>query len=134
MLSRRTFLKTVGVATVALAVGRLPDHFIGSALRAIALEATPIEDLGLQVRLANALKACDISTIGQLLSKRQDELLRLRSVGRFCLGHIAEMLIEKGFASQHYVDSKYPAALHVISEQSQFSRIGLQLMIRGTAP
>jgi len=87
MLSRRTFLKTVGVATVALAVGRLPDHFIGSALRAIALEATPIEDLGLQVRLANALKACDISTIGQLLSKRQDELLRLRSVGRFCLGH-----------------------------------------------
>ncbi|HXI96683.1 MAG TPA: DNA-directed RNA polymerase subunit alpha C-terminal domain-containing protein [Candidatus Acidoferrum sp.] len=125
--SRRTFLKAIGAATVALAVGS-PEHFI----KVIAAEWTPIEMLGLQMRLANALKAYDIATVGQLLSKGQDDLLGMRSIGRFCLGHIAEMLVERGFASEYYVDSIYPEARHQASAQTQFRRFKLHPTVLGT--
>ena len=58
---------------------------------------TPIEELDLSVRAFNCLKANDITTVGQLLTKKEDELLSLRNFGKKSLDEIKEKLVEKGF-------------------------------------
>ena len=58
---------------------------------------TPIEELDLSVRAFNCLKANEIQTVGQLLQKREEELLSLRNFGRKSLDEIKEKLVEKGF-------------------------------------
>jgi DNA-directed RNA polymerase subunit alpha len=58
---------------------------------------TPIEELDLSVRAFNCLKANEIQTVGQLLQKREEELLALRNFGRKSLDEIKERLVEKGF-------------------------------------
>ena len=58
---------------------------------------TPIEELDLSVRAFNCLKANEIQTVGQLLQKREEELLALRNFGRKSLDEIKEKLVEKGF-------------------------------------
>jgi len=50
------------------------------------------------VRALNCLKANDITKIGQLLSKREDELLSLRNFGRKSLNEIKEILTKMGLA------------------------------------
>ena len=61
------------------------------------LNDTPIEELDLSVRAFNCLKANEIQTVGQLLQKREEELLALRNFGRKSLDEIKEKLVEKGF-------------------------------------
>ena len=58
---------------------------------------TPIEELDLSVRAFNCLKANEIQTVGQLLQKREEELLALRNFGRKSLDEIKEKLVEKNF-------------------------------------
>jgi DNA-directed RNA polymerase subunit alpha len=58
---------------------------------------TPIEELDLSVRAFNCLKANEIQTVGQLLQKREEELLALRNFGRKSLDEIKEKLVEKQF-------------------------------------
>jgi len=58
---------------------------------------TPIEELDLSVRAFNCLKANEIQTVGQLLQKKEEELLALRNFGRKSLDDIKEKLVEKGF-------------------------------------
>ena len=58
---------------------------------------TPIEELDLSVRAFNCLKANEIQTVGQLLLKREEELLALRNFGRKSLDEIKEKLVEKNF-------------------------------------
>ena len=58
---------------------------------------TPIEELDLSVRAFNCLKANEIQTVGQLLQKKEEELLSLRNFGRKSLDEIKEKLVEKGF-------------------------------------
>jgi DNA-directed RNA polymerase subunit alpha len=58
---------------------------------------TPIEELDLSVRAFNCLKANDIQTVGQLLQKKEEELLALRNFGRKSLDEIKEKLVEKNF-------------------------------------
>src|SRR5438094_655342 len=55
------------------------------------------EELDLSVRAFNCLKANEIQTVGQLLQKREEELLALRNFGRKSLDEIKEKLVEKGF-------------------------------------
>jgi DNA-directed RNA polymerase subunit alpha len=62
-----------------------------------SLMGTPIEELDLSVRAFNCLKANEIQTVGQLLQKREEELLALRNFGRKSLDEIKEKLVEKGF-------------------------------------
>src|SRR6266498_5314253 len=61
------------------------------------LDQIAIEELDLSVRAFNCLKANDITTVGQLLTKKEDELLSLRNFGRKSLDEIKETLVEKGF-------------------------------------
>ena len=69
----------------------------GEAKSQNRLMDTPIEELDLSVRAFNCLKANEIQTVGQLLQKREEELLALRNFGRKSLDEIKEKLVEKGF-------------------------------------
>src|SRR5207244_12929519 len=57
---------------------------------------TPIEELDLSVRAVNCLKANEIQTVGQLLQKRDEELLALRNFGRKSLGESTEKPVQNG--------------------------------------
>jgi DNA-directed RNA polymerase subunit alpha len=68
---------------------------------------TPIEELDLSVRAFNCLKANDITTVGQLLTKKEEELLGLRNFGRKSLDEIKERLVEKGFVQPEDMDAVF---------------------------
>ena len=70
---------------------------------------TPIEELDLSVRAFNCLKANDITTVGQLLTKKEDELLSLRNFGRKSLDEIKEKLVEKGFIQPDDMETVFRA-------------------------
>src|SRR3989442_609778 len=75
-----------------------PDLYLCTlAAKGHLLMDTPIEELDLSVRAFNCLKANEIQTVGQLLQKREEELLALRNFGRKSLDEIKEKLVEKGF-------------------------------------
>jgi DNA-directed RNA polymerase subunit alpha len=71
------------------------------------LDQVAIEELDLSVRAFNCLKANDITTVGMLLSKKEDELLSLRNFGRKSLDEIKERLVEKGFVEPDQMDSVF---------------------------
>ncbi len=62
--------------------------------------ATPIEDLGLGVRVYNALKRTGISNVGEvleMLARGTDALLSIRNFGEKSLTELVEQLEAKGF-------------------------------------
>lgn len=62
--------------------------------------ATPIEDLGLGVRVYNALKRTGISNVGEvleMLARGTDSLLSIRNFGEKSLTELVEQLGAKGF-------------------------------------
>jgi DNA-directed RNA polymerase subunit alpha len=62
--------------------------------------ATPIEDLGLGVRVYNALKRTGISNVGEvleMLARGTDALLAIRNFGEKSLEELLEQLESKGF-------------------------------------
>jgi DNA-directed RNA polymerase subunit alpha len=71
------------------------------------LDQVAIEELDLSVRAFNCLKANDITTVGQLLTKKEDELLSLRNFGRKSLDEIKEKLIEKGYVEPDQAESVF---------------------------
>lgn len=71
------------------------------------LKDTPIEELDLSVRAFNCLKANDISSVGQLLTKKEEELLNLRNFGRKSLDEIKEKLVEKGFIKPEEMETVF---------------------------
>ncbi|HRZ12901.1 MAG TPA: sigma factor-like helix-turn-helix DNA-binding protein [Kiritimatiellia bacterium] len=52
------------------------------------LDAWPIAEAGLPVRVVNAVREVPVSTVGQLRQLPDPDLLKLRSLGRISLGHI----------------------------------------------
>ena len=60
----------------------------------------PIEDLKLSVRAYNALKRGRIDTIGQLLSRRVEELMQIGNMGRASLKEIIDRMTELGEAPE----------------------------------
>ncbi len=62
--------------------------------------ATPIEDLGLGVRVYNALKRTGISNVGEVLEMMRhgdESLLSIRNFGEKSLEELEEQLLEHGF-------------------------------------
>lgn len=62
--------------------------------------ATPIEDLGLGVRVYNALKRTGISNVGEvleMLGRGKEAMLSIRNFGEKSLDELREKLFEKGF-------------------------------------
>ena len=60
------------------------------------LLSKPIDDCGLSVRSINSLKNSSISTLGDLVTYSEDDLLKVKNVGEKALGEIAEMLRREG--------------------------------------
>src|ERR1700694_4127509 len=81
----------------------------GGGVRPVAPRTndTPIEELDLSVRAFNCLKANDISTVGQLLAKREEELLSLRNFGKKPLHEIKEKLGEKAYIKPEELDTVF---------------------------
>jgi DNA-directed RNA polymerase subunit alpha len=71
------------------------------------LADVPVEELDLSVRALNCLKANDITRIGQLLGKREDELLSLRNFGKKSLDEIKEKLVERGFVPAEEIEKTF---------------------------
>jgi DNA-directed RNA polymerase subunit alpha len=61
------------------------------------LEMT-IEELDLSVRSFNCLKRAAINTVGDLISKSEDEMMKVRNLGRKSLDEVVEKLAELGFS------------------------------------
>jgi DNA-directed RNA polymerase subunit alpha len=84
-----------------------PQAQRGAQTQANRLNEVPIEELDLSVRAFNCLKANDITTVGQLLGKKEEELLSLRNFGRKSLDEIKEKLVEKGYVPAEEMDSVF---------------------------
>lgn len=69
--------------------------------------ATPIEDLGLSVRVYNALKRTGISNVGEvleMLARGTDALLAVRNFGEKSLEEVLELLEDKDFLTEEDVE------------------------------
>lgn len=56
----------------------------------------PIEDLELSVRSYNCLNDAKVKTIGDLVKKKESEMLRFRNFGKKSLGELTKVLRERG--------------------------------------
>src|SRR6267142_1844353 len=79
---------------LAYAAKILKDHF---ALF-VHFEEESVEELELSVRSSNCLKAADIKTIGDLVTKSEGEMLKYRNFGRKSLKEIADILQGMGLS------------------------------------
>ena len=60
------------------------------------LLAQPVDELDLSVRSHNCLKAANIKTIGDLVRREADEMLKFRNFGRKSLQELEEVLNDRG--------------------------------------
>lgn len=58
----------------------------------------PIEELDLSVRSYNCLKRAGINTVGELCSRTEDEMMKVRNLGRKSLEEVVEKLIGLGLS------------------------------------
>jgi DNA-directed RNA polymerase subunit alpha len=58
----------------------------------------PIEDLDLSERPRNCLKRAQVNTVGELLSKNEDDLLNITNFGQKSLDEVKEKLDERGLS------------------------------------
>jgi DNA-directed RNA polymerase subunit alpha len=58
----------------------------------------PIEDLDLSERPSNCLKRAQINTIGELLTKTEDDLLNITNFGQKSLDEVKQKLDERGLS------------------------------------
>jgi len=79
----------------------------------------PVEQLDLSVRTINCLRRADITAVGELISKEERELLRLRNFGQKSLQEIKERLktLELSLTSQ-VKDSTLPVTEETEGEDS----------------
>lgn len=72
---------------------------------------TKIEELDLSVRSYNCLKRAGINTIGDLTQKNEEEMMRVRNLGRKSLKEVIQKLRERGLELKHtYDDDSYDDA------------------------
>ena len=62
------------------------------------LLATPVDDLELSVRSANCLRAAGITSLRELVSRSEAEMLKFRNFGRKSLNELGEILDEMNLA------------------------------------
>lgn len=66
-----------------------------------------IEDLDLSVRSYNCLKRAGITTVGELTQKSEEEMMRIRNLGRKSLKEIIGKLREIGLHLKHSYDGEF---------------------------
>lgn len=77
--------------------------------RIIKLMKTSIEDLNLSVRSYNCLKSANINTIGELVERDEQDLLKFRNFGKKSLAELVEVIEDKnlhfGMDTSKYLDN-----------------------------
>ena len=58
----------------------------------------PVEELELSMRAYNCLKRADIDTVGQLIQKTEQEISKVRNMGKKSLEEVKTKLAELGLA------------------------------------
>ena len=58
----------------------------------------PVEDLDLSVRSFNCLKRAGIQTVGELVKKTEDEMMKVRNLGKKSLKEVKDKLEERGLS------------------------------------
>jgi DNA-directed RNA polymerase subunit alpha len=58
----------------------------------------PIEDLDLSERPRNCLKRAQVNTVGELVTKTEDDLLAITNFGQKSLDEVLQKLDERGLA------------------------------------
>lgn len=66
-----------------------------------------IEELDLSVRSYNSLKRAGIHTIGELTQKTEEEMMRIRNMGRKSLKEVIQKLHELGLDLRRSYDTDY---------------------------
>ncbi len=94
--SLRTFLPTDEALTVESSGSSAPAAETPSRIKDLLTQAVDIIELS--VRASNCLKAAKIKTIGELVSKKEDELLNFKNFGKKSLDEIVERLKELGLS------------------------------------
>ena len=61
-----------------------------------------IEDLDLPVRSYNCLKRAGIQTVEELVQKTEDEMMRVRNLGKKSLKEVKDKLIELGLGFKSF--------------------------------
>ena len=61
-----------------------------------------IEDLDLSVRSYNCLKRAGIQTVDELTQKTEDEMMRVRNLGKKSLKEVKDKLIELGMGFRSF--------------------------------
>ena len=67
---------------------------------------TKIEELDFSVRSLNCLKRAGINTLGDLCKKTEEEMIRVRNLGRKSLKEIINKLHERGLSLKHQYDNE----------------------------
>ncbi len=62
----------------------------------------PIEDLDLSVRSYNCLKRANITTVAELTQKTEDEMMKVKNLGKKSLKEVKEKLAENGLAFREF--------------------------------
>ena len=65
---------------------------------------TRIEELDLSVRSFNCLKRAGLNTLGDLTQKTEEEMVRVRNLGRKSLKEVSMKLHERGLSFKHQYD------------------------------
>ncbi|MFO7248810.1 MAG: DNA-directed RNA polymerase subunit alpha C-terminal domain-containing protein, partial [Bacillota bacterium] len=58
----------------------------------------PIEELDLSVRSYNCLKRAGINTVGELIQKTEEDMMKVRNLGKKSLEEVQEKLAELGLS------------------------------------
>lgn len=59
---------------------------------------TPVDELDLSVRSYNCLKRANINTVGELIAKTEDEMMKVRNLGRKSMDEVKKKLQSLGLA------------------------------------
>ena len=65
-------------------------------------DSMPIEDLELSVRSYNCLKRAGITTVAELTQKTEDEMMKVRNLGKKSLKEVKEKLAEQGLGFRDF--------------------------------
>jgi len=104
-ITPRESLASAGATLRALVdlVANLSDEPQGLELGEVASTAStspdldlPIEDLDLSERPRNCLKRAQVNTVGELLTKTEDDLLNITNFGQKSLDEVKQKLDERG--------------------------------------
>ena len=82
--------------TDSSSIQAVDEEEINEAIEKSKLLSKSIDEMELSVRSHNCLQAAGIRTIGELVSKEENEMLRFKNFGRKSLMELVEKLSEMG--------------------------------------